>query len=401
MMGCNVFLLLKFLLISEFHSHCSCLSHQYHFVNINLTWTDAQAYCRENYTDLATIDNMEEMKRLTESVGSDYTGEAWIGLKNGTLWRWHWSSAEGETGYTNWVSGQPDNWCNNEHCTSVRSSGLWNDITCSSQALMGFFICYTAPTYKDGINATWNFTLIQKNMIWSDAQSYCRHSYTDLATVRNQEDNDLIQTMVTSGTWVWIGLFQDTWEWSDLSNSSFRNWKMGQNDSKNNACALAQVTWPGTWDMIPCDEKHPFICYDDNLILVNSNMTWNEALKYCRMNYLDLVSVHNDEIQYWVSRMAETASTDHVWLGLRFSCSLIFWVWVSTENVSYQNWETNTNFCENTGAVQSKDPHYWVSLPMTEKLNFICSRCPSKVRRGSKPLLKALGACQVITHIGV
>uniref|UniRef100_A0A3B3T8S0 C-type lectin domain-containing protein n=1 Tax=Paramormyrops kingsleyae TaxID=1676925 RepID=A0A3B3T8S0_9TELE len=115
-----------------------------------------------------------------------------------------------------------------------------------------------------------------------------------------------------------------------------------------------------------------------NLILVNSNMTWNEALKYCRMNYLDLVSVHNDEIQYWVSRMAETASTDHVWLGLRFSCSLIFWVWVSTENVSYQNWETNTNFCGNTGAVQSKDPHYWVSLPMTEKLNFICSRCPSK-----------------------
>ncbi|XP_072574546.1 struthiocalcin-2-like, partial [Paramormyrops kingsleyae] len=177
-------------------------------------------------------------------------------------------------------------------------------------------------------------------MDWPGAQNYCRHSYTDLATVRNKEDNDLLYTMLptmlTSGTWAWIGLFQDTWEWSDLSNSSFRNWKMGQNDNEKNTCALAQVTWPGTWDMTPCDEKHPFVCYDDNLILVNSNMTWNEALKYCRMNYLDLVSVHNDEIQYWVSRMAETASTDHVWLGLRFSCSLIFWVWVSKENVSYQ-----------------------------------------------------------------
>uniref|UniRef100_A0A3B3RJ13 C-type lectin domain-containing protein n=1 Tax=Paramormyrops kingsleyae TaxID=1676925 RepID=A0A3B3RJ13_9TELE len=143
MMGCNVFLMLKLLLISEFHSHCSCLSHQYHFVNINLTWTDAQAYCRENYTDLATIDNMEEMKRLTESVGSDYTGEAWIGLKKGTSWRWQWSSGEGGTGYTNWDKGEPNNQYNNEHCTTFRGYGAWNDLPCSYQSNMGYFICYT------------------------------------------------------------------------------------------------------------------------------------------------------------------------------------------------------------------------------------------------------------------
>ncbi|XP_048826070.1 macrophage mannose receptor 1-like isoform X1 [Brienomyrus brachyistius] len=377
MMGYNVFLLLKLLLISEFHSHCSCLSHQYHFVNINLTWSDAQAYCRQNYTDLATIDNMEEMKRLTGSVGSDYIGEAWIGLKNGTSWRWHWSSAEGETGYVNWNIGEPNNQYNNEHCTEFRDNGAWNDIPCSLEDQSGYFICYTAPTSKVGINATWNFTLINQHMNWSSAQSYCRQSYTDLATVRNQADNSLIHKMVTSGTWAWIGLFQDTWGWSDLSNSSFRNWKIGQNDNANDTCALAQVTWPGTWDMIPCDEKHPFICYDDNLILINSNMTWKEALNYCRINYLDLVSVHNEEIQYWVSRLAEDASTDHVWLGLHFSCSLKFWVWVSAENVGYQNWAPNTtDFCGNTAAVQSKNPHYWVSQPMSEKLNFICSKCP-------------------------
>uniref|UniRef100_A0A3B3TA96 C-type lectin domain-containing protein n=1 Tax=Paramormyrops kingsleyae TaxID=1676925 RepID=A0A3B3TA96_9TELE len=116
-----------------------------------------------------------------------------------------------------------------------------------------------------GINATWNFTLIKENMNWSGAQNYCRHSNTDLATVRNKEDNDLIHKMVTSGTEAWIGLFQDTWEWSDQSNSSFRNFKIGQNGNMNNTCALAQVTWPETWDMTPCDEKHPFICYDGEL----------------------------------------------------------------------------------------------------------------------------------------
>ncbi|XP_048826086.1 macrophage mannose receptor 1-like [Brienomyrus brachyistius] len=336
MMGCNVFLLLKLLLISEFLSHCSCLSHQYHFVNINLTWTDAQAYCRQNYTDLATINNMEEMKRLTESVGSNYTGEAWIGLKNGTSWRWQWSSGEGDTGYTNWYIYSTYNQNNGYNCVGMRPNGYWNNIPCSYWRTAAHFICYTAPTYEDGINATGNFTWINQHMNWSDAQSYCRYNYTDLATVRNKEVNNLMHKMVTSKTWVWIGLFQDTWGWSDLSNSSFRNWKIGQNDYVNNACALAQVTWPGTWDVTPCDENHPFICYDDNLILVNSNMTWIDALNYCITYHSDLVSVHNEEIQYWVNRRAEKASTDHVWLGLRFSCYLNFWFWGSV-NVEETN----------------------------------------------------------------
>ncbi|XP_048827634.1 putative C-type lectin domain family 20 member A [Brienomyrus brachyistius] len=279
---------------------------------------------------------------------------------NGTSWRWQWSSGEGDTGYTNWYKDATYNQNNGNYCVGIKDN---------------------APTCKDGINATWNFTLINQHLNWSGAQNYCRSNYTDLATVRNKEDNDLINNMVKHDNWAWIGLFQDTWGWSDLSNSSFRNWKTGLNDNVGDKCALAQVTWPGTWDVTPCAEKHPFICYDDNLILVNSNMTWNEALNYCRTHYSDLVSVDNEEIQYWVSRRAEKASTHHVWLGLRFSCYLNFWFWVSAENVCYQNWAPNNisngNLCGTTGAVQSKDPHYWVSLPEYETLNFICSKCPS------------------------
>uniref|UniRef100_A0A3B3SSG2 C-type lectin domain-containing protein n=1 Tax=Paramormyrops kingsleyae TaxID=1676925 RepID=A0A3B3SSG2_9TELE len=119
----------------------------------------------------------------------------------------------------------------------------------------------------------------------------------------------------------------------------------------------------------------------DNLILVNRTMTWNEALNYCRTHHSDLVSVHNEEIQYWVSRRAEKASTDHVWLGLRFSCYLNLF-WISAENVRYQNWAPNnifnSNLCGTTGAVQSKDPHYWVSLPETKELNFICTKYPTE-----------------------
>ncbi|KAI4874923.1 hypothetical protein NFI96_009232, partial [Prochilodus magdalenae] len=51
-----------------------------HFVTESKSWTEAQSYCIECYTDLATIDNMEEMNRLINTVNSSYSGLAWIGL---------------------------------------------------------------------------------------------------------------------------------------------------------------------------------------------------------------------------------------------------------------------------------------------------------------------------------
>ncbi|XP_059381416.1 macrophage mannose receptor 1 [Carassius carassius] len=64
-------------------------SHQYHFVSESKTWTEAQRYCRQNYSDLATIDNMEEMNRLINTVNGSYSGSAWIGLYDDVnSWRW-------------------------------------------------------------------------------------------------------------------------------------------------------------------------------------------------------------------------------------------------------------------------------------------------------------------------
>ncbi|KAG9341758.1 hypothetical protein JZ751_018480 [Albula glossodonta] len=43
------------------------------------------------------------------------------------------------------------------------------------------------------------------------------------------------------------------------------------------------------------------------------------------------------------------------------------------EGVCYQNWGPNQEGKHgHTGAVESHENHSWVSLPETEKLNFIC-----------------------------
>lgn len=120
-----------------------CIPQHFHFVNINMTWAEAQHYCRENYTDLAAIDNMEDMKRLLDVNHDGYEGKAWIGLHQTAVSSWKWSLAvEGfygleETNFTKWGKKQPDN--SYENCADMTKNGQWFDKTCHTKHT---FVCY-------------------------------------------------------------------------------------------------------------------------------------------------------------------------------------------------------------------------------------------------------------------
>ncbi|KAL6481108.1 hypothetical protein MHYP_G00091880 [Metynnis hypsauchen] len=329
--------------------------HRYHFVNKTETWTEAQSYCRQMYTDLATINNMEEMNKLIEII-KDKSLRVWFGLERVKLM------------YSNWATGEPNN--DKEVCICMNGDGKWKDEDCSSSLP---FVCFEGKQSR--------YVLIDDSKSWSDAQSYCREHYTDLASVRNQTENDEIKEEANKKA-VWISLFRVSWKWSDQSYSTFRYWKENQPDNYNGNenCGEIVMTGEGRWNDVQCGEEFPFICYENKLILINQSLTWREALRYCRVNHVDLVSVHSEEIQLWVNEVAQKASTEHVWLGLRHTCTLSFWFWVDGEFVCYQNWAlgngTEGEDCssvERTGAVQSRGGQQWVSLPEDHKLNFICT----------------------------
>uniref|UniRef100_A0A8C9VV44 C-type lectin domain-containing protein n=1 Tax=Scleropages formosus TaxID=113540 RepID=A0A8C9VV44_SCLFO len=124
----------------------SCLPHQYHFVNMSKNWTEAQSYCRKNYTDLVTIDNPEEMNRVINRVNlTGYTGPAWIGLEKGNSWKWQWSLAdtpsynENDIGLWDKAANQP-NWMigGTEDCGRLENL-KWHDYPCNFKA---YFVCY-------------------------------------------------------------------------------------------------------------------------------------------------------------------------------------------------------------------------------------------------------------------
>uniref|UniRef100_A0AAY5KNR7 C-type lectin domain-containing protein n=1 Tax=Esox lucius TaxID=8010 RepID=A0AAY5KNR7_ESOLU len=238
----------------------------------------------------------------------------------------------------------------------------------------------------------YEYQFVDKNMTWTEAQSYCRNNYTDLATIDNTEDMYRLMKSVNGGftNGAWIGLKEGermgTWQWSDQSNCSFRNWNIGQPDNQggDQTCVVTWMNVTGPWDDMKCNATGM-----NKVILITEKKTWTDALNYCRENHDDLVSVLSEEVQKGVEFMAKKASTPHVWLGLRYTCTLNIWFWVSGEPICYSKWSPGNGTCiedcgrtrvGRTGAVETDGPHHWVSLPDIEQLNFICKGSESENR---------------------
>ncbi|RXN18477.1 macrophage mannose receptor 1-like protein [Labeo rohita] len=348
----------------------SRITHQYHFINIRKNWTEAQRFCREMYTDLATVNNEDEMNSLFKTI-TDYSYDVYIGLYRREVFEWHWTLSDSfynEQIFKNKKNNNADI-NNNRDCAAMDNDWKWFNDSCDSQKQ---FVCFNATANE-------KYILIEKNKSWTEAQEYCRTFHTDLANVRNCTENDVNN--------VWIGLFKDAWSWSDQSNFSFRFWSFSQKKPINRHynCTVVTVNQTGKWNDIQCNTTLPFICHGDrpkdNLILVRENLTWTEAASYCKKHYVDLVSIHSEELQNRTVRKAIQASTSHVWLGLRYTCRFDFWFWIkNTEEGCYQNWVPGhgphgKKECGLSGAMESTGGHRWFGILESERLNFICQKC--------------------------
>ncbi|KAL2078944.1 hypothetical protein ACEWY4_024688 [Coilia grayii] len=244
----------------------SSVPRQFHVVKEQKNWTEAQQYCREKFTDLATIDDMAEMEKIKSAVQDAGVREAWIGLKHGSSPKWQWSLAgrdfyrENEAEFRNWANGQPNGGNNDERdgedCVTNHDNKKWYNYLCKRQFI---FLCY------NGTNSTHPYVLVYPGKSWTDAQRYCRENHTDLASVRNQAENELLVKARGSHIGeVWIGLFRDAWEWSDGRSSSFRLWGPGEPNyyGSGQLGFCVEMKSSGQWNDESCNEHRNFICYE-------------------------------------------------------------------------------------------------------------------------------------------
>lgn len=137
-------LLVNFLpLPTDYCPHQSC-SRDYILIDSEpKTWFEARAYCRERYTDLATVSNARDMNILIDKTDNIFP-DFWIGLYEDIM-TWRWSlpgkvfSGDGEAEFRNWGVGEPSEKSGIQHCASIQHTGEWKDLDCN---LLHYFLCF-------------------------------------------------------------------------------------------------------------------------------------------------------------------------------------------------------------------------------------------------------------------
>ncbi|XP_049334955.1 layilin-like [Astyanax mexicanus] len=215
--------------------------------------SEARAACRENYTDLVTVCSEEENTALINLINTELNNtlpadrRAWIGLQR-SQFSSKWSNGDEVTfsALTGSCGPKP---C----CAAMKTNASWESPLCTERRN---FMCYK----QDQTDLTFSYHLITENKTWYEAQSYCRKNYTDLVSIRDQEQNEAVKIAgMKSSDFFWIGLLRDDLEWADGGRSAYRNWADDQPRSSQNCTQLNR----GKWQAVPCSNPVPAVlCYN-------------------------------------------------------------------------------------------------------------------------------------------
>lgn len=235
-----------------------------HFSRERRTWMRAQHRCRDFQDILVSMDTPKEMDAFLNSAAfkifMGYKPEdndmAWIGLSR-------------EPGSTEWLWSDTGNKLSNqnlniqitdeaeERCVAVSKSGSFHALNCT-RTLARF--CYHTDRR---IVASFNKT-------WTNALSYCRMQYMDMASLVT--DVLLKRTVefmkeTGQGDLVWIGLryVRRYWLWMSGDALEFQAWEGGQRfgpqcPEPGHYCGALNLS-SGRWVNLDCEEELPALCW--------------------------------------------------------------------------------------------------------------------------------------------
>ncbi|KAK7882719.1 hypothetical protein WMY93_028893 [Mugilogobius chulae] len=212
--------------------------YEYVFVDGSMTWTDAQRFCREHYTDLATIDNLEEMRFFPRPAQN--TEDIWIGL------RFEYAA------FVKWRATYP----REGECPAFLGTYEWATSTCADAH---WFLCTTGAGIR----------YMTFHQSYSDAQTNCKEQAKELAIIRSESAYRLVISIIQSdveassnpeGVITWVNDPPGAWVWSDHRPVHFTNWQSGNpRDLKYSSCAA--VGPDNYWRDRNCDQSRAAFCY--------------------------------------------------------------------------------------------------------------------------------------------
>nr|XP_014339379.1 PREDICTED: macrophage mannose receptor 1-like [Latimeria chalumnae] len=352
----------------------------YVLVEKDLTWPEAQSYCRTHHKDLVSIHSKEEVNTILKEYTYKNISASflWIGLQeNASKDQWLWTSGE-TVNFYNWGFRQPNKFKMHEHCVLMSPSGEQHDYPCNNPRYTFYFVCFSGSQSSGEMK----YHYIKEKKSWFGARDTCRERYTDLVSITSQQELEKIRN-ITGGKKVWIGLYQNPWRWSNGDESSFQYWDTNEPNNRADICvgmwlkslpnkraSSSSSEWTLALGPVHCTvfifitkfQVRKVIEFNCNMvdliffffffavtsrvtlnlrkeyILVKESLTWPDAQNYCRTHHKDLVSIHSkEEVKLLLEKLGEVGA-NFAWIGLQENANKDQWLWTSGETVNFYNW---------------------------------------------------------------
>ncbi|KAI9523715.1 hypothetical protein NQZ68_025437 [Dissostichus eleginoides] len=248
------------LLLLLFAAVCrSTLRPSFKYYDEPKTWSEAQTFCREHHSDLATI-------RAGERLERSFGNQVWIGLFQETSdSEWKWSKTDEIANFTNWAAGEPNGI--NEKCGSMfKNSHKWADYTCDKKFS---FLCY---------NET--LVLVKRKKTWDQALRHCRlleaknpqkpvnlrwnYRY-ELASVLTPDDRAYARLRAgeasTDQVWTGLRLLAGQWFWTGDGEAVQDVDEEMQCGRTQSFCGVLVKNSTKSYETEDCSKKLNFLCY--------------------------------------------------------------------------------------------------------------------------------------------
>ncbi|CAK6954320.1 macrophage mannose receptor 1-like [Scomber scombrus] len=222
---------------SEHNFYCSSQGVNQH-IKMNLSWYEAQQYCRREFDDLATV---------TRETTDQFNNTGWIGLyrEGGETWSW---SGDLTSDYRNWASGQPLT----EDCAFFDTvTQKWHSEQCSEKLR---FVCY--DDYLE---------VVKENKTWEEALEYCNSMDRQrLMSLKYDKEykyaRDRIYKATTDEVWTGLRFLGGEWWW--LGGQMLDHQGMLPTcQSQQKHCGTLSKYDTNKWLTRDCSERRNFVCH--------------------------------------------------------------------------------------------------------------------------------------------